>query len=81
MKSINVSEAKARFSALVEEVEKGEIVTLCKRNVPVARIVPSRAPEGELRHKTRIGWAKGKVQAHGDLTEPAIADDAWEMHQ
>lgn len=60
MKSVNVSEAKARFSALVEAVEKGEIITLCKRNVPVAQMVPPQPPEGERRHRTRIGWAKGK---------------------
>jgi prevent-host-death family protein len=51
MKSLNVSEAKARFSALVEDAEKGKIITLCRRNVPVARIVPAERPAAQTGHR------------------------------
>ena len=37
---INIAEAKAHFSRYIETVEKGETVTVCRRNVPVAEIRP-----------------------------------------
>ena len=81
MDAMNVSEAKAKFASLVERAEKGEEIVLCRRNLPVAKIVPSSPPEGEPRHHTRIGWAKDSVRVHGDLNEPAIPESDWEMHQ
>ena len=40
MIGINIAEAKAHFSRYIETVEKGETVTVCRRNVPVAEIRP-----------------------------------------
>lgn len=77
---MNVSEAKAKFAAVVERVEKGEEILLCRRNLPVAKIVPAGPIEDERRHRTRIDWAKDSVRLHGDLNEPAIAETTWEMH-
>ena len=37
---INIAEAKAHFSRYIETGEKGETVTVCRRNVPVAEIRP-----------------------------------------
>lgn len=39
MGAYSIAEAKAHLSALVEQVERGEAVTLTKRGKPVARIV------------------------------------------
>ena len=39
MKAYSISEAKVRLSAIVEQVNHGESVTLTKRGKPVARIV------------------------------------------
>lgn len=79
MKSMNVSEAKAKFSAVVEQVERGEEILLCRRNLPVAKIVPSRVIGEVLGHRTRIGWAKDSVRLHDDLTDPIIPEDNWDM--
>ena len=38
MVKINIAEAKARLSAILESVERGETVVLCRRNVPIAEI-------------------------------------------
>lgn len=38
MVRINIAEAKARLSAILERVERGETVVLCRRNVPIAEI-------------------------------------------
>jgi prevent-host-death family protein len=40
MKTANVAEAKAHFSALLAAVEAGEEVVITRRGKPVARIVP-----------------------------------------
>jgi len=40
MLSINVHEAKAKLSEYLAAVEAGETVQICRRNVPVAQIVP-----------------------------------------
>lgn len=39
MGAYSIAEAKAHLSALVEQVERGEAVTLTKRGKPVARLV------------------------------------------
>jgi prevent-host-death family protein len=56
MRSVNISELKARLSAHIQLVRDGEEVLVCDRNKPVARIVPCSAndqPERERRLITR----------------------------
>ncbi len=43
MKTANIAEAKAHFSALLAEVEAGEQVIITRRGKPVARIVSEPA--------------------------------------
>mgnify|MGYP001355657484 CR=1 FL=1 len=38
--TINVHEAKARLSELLDLLEKGETVIICRRNKPVAELRP-----------------------------------------
>jgi prevent-host-death family protein len=40
MKTVNISDLKARLSAHIRVVRDGEEVLVCDRNKPVARIVP-----------------------------------------
>jgi prevent-host-death family protein len=40
MLNINIHEAKAKLSEYLAAVEAGETVQICRRNVPVAQIVP-----------------------------------------
>lgn len=40
MTKMNIAEAKAKLSALVDRVAAGEEIVLCKAGRPVARIVP-----------------------------------------
>ncbi|MEX2606569.1 MAG: type II toxin-antitoxin system prevent-host-death family antitoxin [Kiritimatiellia bacterium] len=77
----NLSEAKAKFSAVMESVEAGNSVTLCKRNQPVATLQPlPRSPSTtSQRHHTRIGWASGTIRIHDDLEKPALPSSDWEM--
>ena len=45
---INIAEAKARLSYYLDRVSRGEMVVICRRNVPIAELrrilVPMRQP-------------------------------------
>jgi prevent-host-death family protein len=80
MKTCNVAEAKTHFSSIVEEVEAGATVVVCRRNIPVAKISPHSSKDSAQRHRTKIGWAKGSgIVIHGDITEPAIPESEWDI--
>ena len=40
MKTVNLAEAKAKLSALIEQAEAGETVCITKHGKPVAQLVP-----------------------------------------
>jgi prevent-host-death family protein len=42
MTRVNIADAKAHLSHLLEQVEGGDIIVLCRRNVPIAEIRPIR---------------------------------------
>ena len=46
MEQIPVSKFKAEALAIVERVSRGEEITVTKRGVPVARLVPIEKPAG-----------------------------------
>lgn len=50
MGAYSIAEAKAHLSALLEQVARGEVVTLTKRGKPVARIFPA----GDLPVKPKL---------------------------
>jgi len=59
MRTVSISEAKNRLSALLDQVKAGEAVVITDRGVPVARIEPvaTRADddEGRLDRLERAG--------------------------
>jgi prevent-host-death family protein len=66
-RSASVAIAKANLSALLKDVEQNrEEVTLLRRGVPVARIVPI-AEAGPL---SGYGWMRGSVRELGDIVGP-----------
>ena len=81
MMTLNVSEAKTHFSNVVDQVEKGETVLICKRNLPVAKIIAvDPIVVSKRKHTTEIGWAKGTgAFIHADLTEPVLEEADWDM--
>jgi prevent-host-death family protein len=62
MRTVNISDLKARLSAHIQLVRDGEEVLVCDRNVPVARIVPCRL-DGQSQQERRL-------VARGILTPP-----------
>lgn len=80
MKCYNVSEAKAHFSSMVEAVQEGASVFICKRNVPVARVTPILKEQSGKQHRTVIGWARGSgIRILDDLTAPIVPQSDWDM--
>ncbi len=75
MHTANIAELKARLSEFVSLAEKGEEVRICRRNVPVARIVPEKPPAGE---GTKIGCGVGTVEFLGDVVSPPIPLDEYD---
>ncbi|MCI5121479.1 MAG: type II toxin-antitoxin system Phd/YefM family antitoxin [Candidatus Electrothrix sp. AUS4] len=45
MPQLNISEVKKHFSSTIARVTAGEIVTVCNRNKPVAKIIPVQQQE------------------------------------
>ena len=56
MIKVNVAEARASFSRYIAAVERGETITVCRRNVPVAEI--RRVPNAP-RSKRPVGIDRG----------------------
>lgn len=66
MHSVNIQDAKTHFSALIEAVERGESVIICKRNLPVAELKPVRVK----RKPRQLGLWKGRFKVGRALLEP-----------
>lgn len=67
MTRVNVHQAKARLSAYLERVERGETIVLCRRNQPVAELRP--LPQRRKR-KRPIGLAAGQFRVPPRFFDP-----------
>ncbi len=71
-----VTEAKAQLSALLERVQRGEEIVLCRSGKPVARLVPlGREPVDR-----KPGRLRGRIRIREDFEElPEEFSSAFEM--
>lgn len=70
---VSVADAKNRLPELVKAVEGGEAVTICRRGVPVADLVPTRARSDA---KPRFGTLRGKiVESDPDWWKPMSEEE------
>lgn len=64
MRTVSISEAKNRLSALLDQVKAGEAVVITDRGVPVARLEPvttrSDDDQGRLDRLERAGLISGR---------------------
>ena len=63
---VNVSEAKAQLSRLIDRVHQGEKITIAKNNLPVADLV-AHVPSGQR----KLGILQGQL----DIPEDFLDDD------
>ncbi|MBN1759833.1 MAG: type II toxin-antitoxin system prevent-host-death family antitoxin [Chitinispirillaceae bacterium] len=61
---INVSEAKAKLSKLLDMVYHGEEVTIAKNNLPIADLVRHHS-----KGKRKLGMAKGMLTIPGNFND------------
>lgn len=67
MPTVNVHEAKTRFSRLLEQVRSGEEVIIARAGTPVARLVPYVPPKRKI---APPGAMKGEIWIADDFDEP-----------
>jgi antitoxin (DNA-binding transcriptional repressor) of toxin-antitoxin stability system len=67
MIKLNIHEAKTHLSKYLSRLEAGEKILLCKRNVPIAEIVPLPKSGGSPRP---VGLAKGEFSISPDFFSP-----------
>jgi len=66
-KAVSIADAKAKFSSLVTSVETRRLpVTILRRGVPVAQIIPIDQPKPV----SGYGWMRGTVTELGDIVGP-----------
>jgi antitoxin (DNA-binding transcriptional repressor) of toxin-antitoxin stability system len=75
MKKWNVAEAKTHFPRIVEE---GESIVICRRSIPVAKLLPYFSNVSGKCRRTKMGEGSG-VAIHGDLTESTIPQSEQDM--
>ncbi len=68
MAFVNVNEVKTHFSKYLQLVEKGDTVTICKRNVPIAEIKAITRHN----HKRKLGFAEGQGKIPLSFFDPLI---------
>jgi len=73
MTMVNIFEAKAKLSDLLERAAAGERILICKRNHPVAELRPVAEPRKVPRP---IGKARGQFNIPPAFFDPLDADDA-----
>ena len=54
MRRVSLREANQKFSSCIAEVESGESLVLVRRGKPVARIVPYKREERDLKHEAAV---------------------------
>jgi antitoxin (DNA-binding transcriptional repressor) of toxin-antitoxin stability system len=76
MIKVNIQDAKTHLSRYIEQVEKGDVVILCRHNQPVAEL---RAIQATPLHRPRVaGLLKGMVEfdpsVFAPMSEEELAD-------
>lgn len=70
MRQVNVHEAKTHLSSLLDEVARGDEVTIAKAGRPVARLVPIEAKPP----KRAPGFLRGRIRIAADFDAPLPED-------
>lgn len=64
--TVNVAEAKARLSELVDRCLAGEEIVIARRNKPVVRLQVLEPPQRQL----RLGRHAGRIRVDADFDDP-----------
>ena len=67
MKQLNIHEAKAKLSSLVDQAARGRSIIIAKSGTPLARLGPISELPGR---KVRFGLMKGEITIADDFDAP-----------
>ncbi|HVH77395.1 MAG TPA: type II toxin-antitoxin system prevent-host-death family antitoxin [Stellaceae bacterium] len=84
MREVDASEAKAKLSSLLDEVERGETILIRRRGRPIARVVPEpRRRQEEIDAAIADIEALGKEirERYGPMTVEEILSLRHEGHK
>ena len=74
---ITAANFRSNCFKILDEVAKKHIdVVITKRGKPIAKLVHIEQPKEK---DPMLGAMEGLVETIGDLTEPVIDDEAWEL--
>jgi len=77
MIKVNIHEAKTHLSRYLDQVEHGDVVVVCRHNLPVAEL---RAIQTALAHPPRVaGLLKGRVAWDPGAFAPMTAEELTEF--
>lgn len=74
MEIVNISEARAHLSRLVERASRGEEFVIAKTGRPMVKVIPLDRPMSL--GPCRIGFLKGQIQVPADfdtMSDPEVA--------
>jgi prevent-host-death family protein len=69
MSTVNIAEAKAKLSRLVEQAERGEEVILARHGRPVVRLVRLAEPDPERYPRRGLGIDRGRFEVPDDFDD------------
>lgn len=75
MHQVQIAEAKAHLSALLERVEAGEEIIIARRGKPVARLIPEPRSGRSAADVFREAWALGGLDIEAPRELPLDAVD------
>lgn len=56
MKVIQAAEAKAKFSALLSDVERGAVIEITRHGKAIARLMPPAEADTQARREAAVAW-------------------------
>jgi prevent-host-death family protein len=62
MQQVQIAEAKAHFSSLIQRVEAGEEIIIARRGKPVARLISEPATRQSAAEVFREAWTLGGLE-------------------
>jgi prevent-host-death family protein len=72
---VSVAEAKNKLTQLLQQVEKGDRITICRHGTPIADLVPAGAGDRKPR---RFGTLAGTIKIlDPDWAKPQNDVEAW----
>jgi prevent-host-death family protein len=72
---VSVAEAKNKLTRLIQQVEKGERITICRHGMPVVDLVRTASVE---RRPRQFGTLKGKIKIlDPNWAKPQNDVEAW----